>query len=100
SLVNWRFRSFLGSNSSIFSSRCSSGRSFTFSATTASSFFDFFLTSVVEFVEVDQFDHRHISVISKTVTQFDDPGVSARTVSNFCRYITEQIRYSVLVAKV
>src|SRR5690606_7454878 len=53
------------------------------STSTTSSFLLLRLAQFVGFVEIYKFDHCHISVISKSVTQFNDSGISSRTISYF-----------------
>lgn len=52
------------------------------------------------FVIVNEFDEAHLGVVTKTVTGFEDAGVTTGTVSNFLSYFAEEFRNCILVLEV
>ena len=69
------------------------GRLFPFAATapsTSSGGLFLGLTGVVELVEVNQFYHGHIGIIAQPISQFDDTGVTSRSVGHFLGNFAEQ----------
>src|ERR1700760_1588262 len=50
----------------------------------------FTLALTIDLVEIYQFDHRRLSIVTDTGPQFNDPGIAARTTSYFRSYRTKQ----------
>ena len=85
---------------SCFSSRCFSGssRCRLLRTTGASCFFSSSLSHVL--IIVNQFDKAHFSVISQTVTGFDNTGITSRTICNLYRDFLEEFSNGIFVLQI
>ena len=52
------------------------------------------------FIVIYQFDKAHFSIITQTMTCFDDTSITTRTICYFYRDFFEQLRYSKLILQV